>query len=239
MRSQVVAALAAVVLLGAGSAPAPSPVQTVRTWYAVIGPGSGSAVGFGYGTLGGSRPYYQGYAMLAAAFRAKESVAGFVAGFARTAYIRLDQAELVDVDSKNAVVFVEDERDMDLEGLPSTVRYFGRIRLTRVSGAWRIAGLELSPEKSIISLRDGGHGSEGSISDVALVAVAGYYHAGPDTPRRRWVASGIDSRFFSSTFALQYQHSPVTLVYDGPRGRLVVELVRLYSGQYLPLAVHR
>src|ERR1700693_3702736 len=132
MRLRVFVLLAGVALLGVASPPVADPLQSARAWYAVIGPGSGSAVAFDYGTLGGSRPYEEGYAMLDSGFRAKESLTAFLTGFARTAYIRLGQAELMEADEASATVFVEDERDMHLEGLPATVRYFGHVRLTRV-----------------------------------------------------------------------------------------------------------
>jgi hypothetical protein len=222
---RVLMSLAAIALLGVASPPLPpDPVQAVREWYAVIGSGSGSAVD-GYGTLGGTEPYSKGYAMLDSTVRATKTLKTFLRDFARTAYIRLDQAELVEANASRASVFVEDERDMDLAGLPATVRYFGRIRLTRNSGLWRIVALELYPEKSIISLRDGGHGSEGYVADVAMVTLAKFFGISPQT-------SGIESRYLSRTFALVHELGPVTVMYQGPRGRLSIELARLYSGHW-------
>lgn len=225
----VVGALA---LLGAGSRSSPDPAQTVREWYGVVGPGSGSAVGTRYGTLNGDGPYRDAYSLLSPRFRARTSLATFLRAFSHTAFIRLDQAETMSADAASATVFVEDERDVDLTGSPATVRYFGSVRLSRGEGGWKIEELRLKLEDSAISLRDAGHGSEGYVADVAIVAVARYLGVPPQSIARK-VSAGI-----TSSFAFEHERSPIVLTYKDRQHWLAITLAKLYSGAYVPLFVH-
>lgn len=149
------------------------PVKAVRGWYEIVKRGSWVEAGDG-GTLGGPERYRRGYQMLAQSFRTRVGEKSFLDRFTHTVYIRLDQAELINADGKHATVFVEDERDMLLDNLPATVRYYGSITLVRDRNGWVIDGFNIVPEESMIALRDFGHGSEGAIIDTAWVPIARY-----------------------------------------------------------------
>ncbi len=202
------------------------PVSAVRAWYALAGRGSAFEAVKDYGTLGGRAPYHKAYRILAPAFRARTSERAFMNSFAKTAYMRLDQAELVRADAAESTVFVEIERDMILENLPATVHYFGTIDLIRNGSDWSISAFDLRPEKGLISARDAAHGDASYINDVVQVAIAQYMGVRPDRVDYRAIQTPAHSR-----------QGSVTATYATHKKHLVIELAKLYSGEYVALSV--
>jgi hypothetical protein len=212
-----------------GRAATDDPLRLVRDWYATIGPASSDDIGAaGGGTLGGSAGYRLGYRAMSPAFQSRVSVEQFLTLFRHTAFIRLLQAIPVASDSARACIFVEDARDMVLEALPATVLYYGTICTVRTDAGRAIDRLQLEPELSMIALRDGGHGSTGSVDDVARVAVAHALHVRPDELR---------PQSFRVPFNAATLPSPVLVSYQDTARRVEATLARLQSGQYVALSV--
>lgn len=199
------------------------PVKAVRSWYNIVRKGSWVAGGDG-GTLGDPQRYRIAYQRLAPNLRAALSEKSFLDLFTHTVYVRLDQAELISTDGQHATVFVEDQRDMILEDLPATVRYYGSISLVREHEGWAIDGFQIAPEESMISLRDFGHSSAGYINDTSMVAFGQYLEVPGVDPRHIRVPANISQ-------------GPVMVTYDDGVNKVVLELAKLYSGGYVPLIV--
>ncbi len=179
LRSRSIAALSALfVLFSAAGVGEAMPVASqesashfLHRWYDVYGRGSGAAV-LAYGTLGGSAYYKRAYRMTTDTFRKRVSKQAFLVSHRTTAYTRLAFAIPAEISERRATFFVEEARDEELSSLPATVRYYGFIDVSKsASGTWAIDRMALSPDRSTISLRDGGHGSEGRGFDVAVVVL--------------------------------------------------------------------
>ncbi|MBV9438887.1 MAG: hypothetical protein JOZ24_02730, partial [Candidatus Eremiobacteraeota bacterium] len=111
---------------------------------------------------------------------------------------------------------------------PATVLYYGTICTRTAGDGWAVDSLHLEPELSMIALRDGGHGSTGSVDDVARVAIAGALHVRADQ---------LNPQRFRVPFNAATLPSPVLVSYDDSARRLEATLARLQSGQYVPVCV--
>jgi hypothetical protein len=199
------------------------PAQAVRSWYDTVRSASWVEAGYG-GTMGDLAAYSRAYRMLAQSLRESVSEKSFIDLFANTVYIRLNQAEPISVQGGHATVFVEDQRDMVLRGLPATVHFYGTVTLVREANGWAIDGFQIAPEASMIALRDFGHSSAGSIVDASLAQIAQYIGARSVDVKRLNVPPNV-------------AEGPVTVTYSDGKNSVAMELAKLHSGAYIPLVI--